>query len=93
MANESKLFYKNLTPFQNFREVTNLNHDQELPADWWVVLTDIVGSTRAIEQNRYKDVNLLGASSIVAVMNNLKGREVPFVFWGDGATILVHSDD
>lgn len=93
MSIDSKLFYERLTPFSKFSEVADLSHYQELPPDWWIVVTDIAGSTKAIEENRYKDVNLLGASSIIAVLNKLKGREVPFVFGGDGATILVHSDD
>lgn len=93
MSSESKSFYEKLAPFSRFSEVTEIDHYRELPADWWVVVTDIAGSTKAIEENRYKDVNLLGASSIIAVLNQLKGKEVPFVFGGDGATILVHSDD
>lgn len=93
MSIESKSFYEKLVPFSLFSEVANPEHYRELPSDWWVVVTDIAGSTKAIEENRYKDVNLLGASSIVAVLNRLKGKEVPFVFGGDGATILVHADD
>lgn len=93
MSTESKAFYEKLAPFSRFSEVTDVEHYRELPPDWWVVVTDIAGSTKAIEENRYKDVNLLGASSIIAVLNRLKGKEVPFVFGGDGATVLVHNED
>ncbi len=68
-------------------------HYRPIPADWVVVITDVKGSTKAIEENRYKDVNMLGASSIVAILNALKGRMIPFVFGGDGATLLVHETD
>ncbi len=34
-------------------------------------------------------VNLLGAACITAVINACKGENIPFVFGGDGATILI----
>lgn len=86
-------FYEQIPAFTRFAELTEESHYRELPGDWVVIITDVQGSTRAIEENRYKDVNLLGASSIVAVLNELKGRSIPFVFGGDGATLLVHESD
>jgi hypothetical protein len=59
------------------------------PATWDVILTDVVGSTRAIQEGRYKDVNAVGAGSIVAVRNAAPDVELAFVFGGDGATLLV----
>jgi len=93
MNSLSESFYADLKPFTKFSDLTNSHHYRDVPNDWWVIVTDIVGSTKAIEQNRYKDVNLLGASSIVAILNQLKGKQIPFVFGGDGATILVHNSD
>ncbi|MBN8539531.1 MAG: DUF3095 domain-containing protein [Deltaproteobacteria bacterium] len=89
----SESFYSDLMPFTKFSDLTNATHYRAVPEDWWIIVTDIVGSTKAIEQNRYKDVNLLGASSIVAILNKLKGKQIPFVFGGDGATILIHNSD
>jgi hypothetical protein len=93
MKVSSEKFYSDLMPFTKFSDLTNAAHYREVPEDWWIIVTDIVGSTIAIEQNRYKDVNLLGASSIVAILNQLKGKQIPFVFGGDGATILIHESD
>lgn len=93
MTTSSESFYADLKPFTKFADLTNADHYRDVPNDWWVIVTDIVGSTKAIEQNRYKDVNLLGASSIVAILNQLKGKQIPFVFGGDGATVLVHNSD
>jgi hypothetical protein len=59
-----------------------------LPQDWVIGATDVVGSTRAILENRYKAVNMAGAAGIAAVANVL-GREFPFVFGGDGASFAV----
>jgi hypothetical protein len=64
-----------------------------LPDDWSIGIADIVESTRAIAEARYKAVNMAGASVIAAVTNALAGREFPFVFGGDGASFAVAPDD
>ncbi len=51
--------------------------------------TDIVDSSGAIAAGRYKDVNLMGAAGITAVLNAAPGIELPYVFGGDGASLLV----
>ena len=76
---------------QEFARAAELEHYADAPASWRVVITDVRGSTQAIEAGRYKDVNALGVSSIVAVQNALSDLEVPYVFGGDGATLLVPS--
>lgn len=86
-------FYQSLAVFENFTEVSEGKHYTPVPEDWWVVITDVAGSTQAISEGRYKQVNLVGASTIIAVVNALKGKSVPYVFGGDGATILVHEAD
>ena len=56
-----------------------------------MVITDVVDSTKAIANGRYKDINFLGASSIIVILNIVGNLEIPFVFGGDGATILIPS--
>ncbi|MFN8791305.1 MAG: DUF3095 family protein [Bdellovibrionales bacterium] len=85
----SETFYRDLPPFTDFESVLDARHYQEAPSDWSLILTDIQGSTVAIEQGRYKHVNMIGAASITCVLNHLKPLEIPFVFGGDGATLLV----
>lgn len=85
----NKGFYAALPDFADFAEFTDPARYGAAPADWLVVVTDIEGSTRAIEEGRYKDVNMLAAAGIVAVLNAAGGTEIPFVFGGDGATLLV----
>lgn len=85
-------FYTALPTLDNFVEITNPQNFVPVPSDWLVVVTDIVGSTQAIAQGRYKDVNLLGACSIVAVLNSAADLDLPFVFGGDGAAILIPPD-
>lgn len=60
-----------------------------LPEDWWVAIADVTGSTTAIEAGRYKEVNAVGAISIMAILNLVGGFRIPFMFGGDGATICI----
>ena len=85
----SENFYSELPLLNNFRDITDLGNFVDVPDDWYIIVTDIRGSTKAIEAGKYKEVNLLGACSIVAVLNIAGKIEIPFVFGGDGATLLV----
>ncbi len=60
-----------------------------MPETWQVVVADVERSTAAILGGRYKQVNLVGAATIVAVLNAVHPLRVPFVFGGDGATLCV----
>jgi hypothetical protein len=84
-------FYQRLEPFADFAAVADARHYVEAPDDWLVVVADIKGSTEAARAGRYKDVNLIGAACITAVLNVTRGLELPFVFGGDGAAILIPS--
>ncbi len=82
-------FYVDLPSLGQFLDLANPNNYVDAPADWYVLVTDVVASTEAIARGQYKEVNVLGASSIVAVLNAVAPLEVPFVFGGDGALLLV----
>ena len=82
-------FYAEVPSFSAFVEFTDPRHYVAAPGDWHVVIADIKGSTGAIAAGRYKDVNMLGASCIAAVLNAVDATDVPFVFGGDGATMLI----
>ena len=86
---ENPNFFKDLKCFQEFSEITNDRHYRPVPAGWCVIITDVKGSTKAIESGRYKDVNTIGAASIATVQNALGDLEFPYVFGGDGATLLI----
>lgn len=82
-------FFLQLPELTEFREVAERARYADAPASWHVVITDVHGSTSAIEAGRYKDVNALGVASIVALRNAIPDVELPYVFGGDGATLLV----
>lgn len=60
-----------------------------LPDDWQVFVADVVQSTQAIAQGRYKQVNAAGAACVVAAANACGRDDLPFVFGGDGASLAV----
>ena len=64
---------------------------QAAPADWVVYITDVVGSTAAIEAGRYKDVNTAGSLPTIALANLIGSMHFPFVFGGDGMTTVLPS--
>lgn len=85
----SESFYKDLQRFNGFSGITESGNFKPIPGDWKVIITDIKGSTKAIEEGRYKDVNTIGAAAIVSAQKGMGGEEFPFVFGGDGATLIV----
>ncbi|MBI3004537.1 MAG: DUF3095 domain-containing protein [Ignavibacteriales bacterium] len=85
----SESFYLNLPVTENFLDISNPAIYTKLPDDWHVVATDLKDSTTAIQKGMYKEVNLMGASSIMAMLNLTKSFSLPFVFGGDGATICI----
>src|SRR3954470_7464719 len=82
-------FYASLPLFHDFTELMDPSLFSPLPGDWVVGVADVVQSTKAIAENRYKAVNMAGAAVIVAVTNALHDRDFPFVFGGDGASFAV----
>lgn len=64
-----------------------------LPDDWIVGVSDVVGSTKAIEAGRYKAVNMAGAAVISGLMNALATRDFLFAFGGDGAAFALPPPD
>src|ERR1700675_3706032 len=93
MTDGSDTFYGGIPVFRGFSSLMDPALYLPLPDDWSIGVADIVESTKAIAEARYKAVNMAGASVIAAVTNALEGREFPFVFGGDGASFAVSPDD
>jgi len=82
-------FYENLPLIYDFSKVCTFEAYQELPDNWWIVITDIKASTTAIEEGRYRDINSLGGCTVAAMLNAVKPKSIPYVFGGDGATFCI----
>ncbi|MBI1214506.1 MAG: DUF3095 family protein [Alphaproteobacteria bacterium] len=89
-------FYKNLPPLSASQDMVDISLHHRVPADWFVLVADIKGSTKAIAAGQYKAVNMLSASAITAALNAVRGAtggdtndSIAYIFGGDGATFLV----
>jgi hypothetical protein len=90
---ETSIFYASIPVQRGFRALMDPALYTPLPADWTIGMADVVQSTRAIAEKRYKAVNMAGAAVIAALTNAGEGHEFPFVFGGDGASFAVASGD
>ncbi|MEO6843161.1 MAG: DUF3095 domain-containing protein [Bradyrhizobium sp.] len=90
---ESDRFYGGIAVFRGFGRLMDPALYAPLPDDWNIGIADVVESTRAIAEARYKAVNMAGASVVASITNALEGREFPFVFGGDGASFAVSPRD
>jgi hypothetical protein len=81
-------FFKDLPSYDS---INNLSQDIYAPMadDWHILSTDVKGSTKAIEEGKYKDINFLGALAIISLININNSIELPFIFGGDGSLILI----
>lgn len=93
MGSDGSDFYTRIPVFRDFTRLMDPALYAPLPDDWIIGVADIVDSTRAIAERRYKTVNMAGAAVIAAITNALDGREFPFAFGGDGASFAVSPDD
>jgi hypothetical protein len=82
-------FYASLSEVTDFSAVTRPDVYSAVPSSYWIAMTDVRGSTKAIEAGRYKDVNAVGVASIIGLCNAMRDVELAYVFGGDGATILI----
>jgi hypothetical protein len=86
---DTRHFFRDLATLESFDLAAGEVLRHRLPDDWFVVIADVMGSTQAIESGRYKDVNTVGAATIMAVINVDRSIEIPFSFGGDGATLAI----
>jgi hypothetical protein len=89
LPDEAQQFLDRVEPFSDFIGVTEPAHYRRVPGDWHVAVADVVDSTGALALGRYKDVNALGAACIVAALNAAGSNDLPYVFGGDGASIVI----
>lgn len=82
-----------IASFDAFDRVVDRDVYRALPDDWWLGVSDVVDSTRAIAAGRYKAVNMAGAAVLSAIMNGVGSQDFPFVFGGDGAAFAVGPGD
>lgn len=85
----TKDFYKNLKEIETFSKIMEDKNYSKIPEDWYVLISDIKDSTKAIERGMYKQVNFISALTIIGVLNIDRNEDFPYVFGGDGASLLI----
>ncbi|WP_430409352.1 DUF3095 domain-containing protein [Kordia sp.] len=88
-------FYADLP--KHFTPLRDLLKDESLfagiPKNWHIVVTDIEGSSKAVENGQHNDINLTATGSIITVLNEIKSIDssikIPYFFGGDGATFII----
>lgn len=92
---ESHLFYNQLSVYEGSVSALLARPEafERVPSDWYIVITDIKNSTRAIDDGLSQIVNLIATGSIVAALNiaSVAKVDIPFFFGGDGATLILPS--
>lgn len=88
-SSSSENFYASLPAYRRFADSLSIDNYRPAPTDWYAVISDIRGSTKAVAAGKYKEVNTVGASTITALLNASGGVDIPFVFGGDGASMLI----
>lgn len=82
-------FYAGMAGFADFAGFAEAANYRPLPPGWLVVVADIVDSTGAIAAGRYREINAIGAATIVALINALRPLAIPYQFGGDGALACI----
>jgi hypothetical protein len=82
-------FFASLPLLQRARDTFDDTQYRPAPADWALVVTDIVDSTLAIAAGGHKTVNFVAAMAIGALKNLCAPTSIPFLFGGDGAVVMV----
>lgn len=85
----SEGFFAALPRLARAADTFDPGHYRPAPDDWALVVTDIVGSTKSMDAGRHKIVNFVAASAIAALRNLCAPQQIPFLFGGDGAVVMV----
>lgn len=89
MEPANSTFFHDMPAMPHIRHITDFSYYQDVPHDWLIAITDVRNSTVAIKNGDYKSVNTCGAATIAAILNSMPHIDVPFMFGGDGAFVVI----
>lgn len=85
-------FYNDLKTIEEFSKIMEDKNFSKVPNDWHILVCDIKDSTKAIEEGKYKQVNFVAALSIIGVLNIDDKLDFPYIFGGDGSSLIIPSN-
>lgn len=83
---------QDLPLIERFESATDPSRYRRLPPDWALAVSDIVGSTKKVQNGRYRDVNFVAAAVIACIQSEVakvSPHPVACQFGGDGATLAI----
>ena len=91
MRNTSKNFYRDLQGYKDLKDIFKHTHFTSVPNDWCVLFVDIVQSTKAVLNGRYKDVHNVSAHLMASMLSTGPDyyKDIPYYFGGDGIVMLL----
>lgn len=85
-------FYKKLGVIDKELEDALLDEKlfKSIPNDWSVIITDVENSTGEFAKGKYREMNIISASSVILALNvaDKYGIDIPFIYGGDGASMV-----
>ena len=88
-ANSFDNFFTDLPKITQERLVFDARSYAPAPDAWYLINTDVRDSTGAVAAGMHKTVNFVAACSIAAIKNACAPLPIPFLFGGDGASMMV----
>ncbi|NVJ53760.1 MAG: DUF3095 domain-containing protein [Campylobacteraceae bacterium] len=82
-------FYKDLRLLKDFSKISDTSLYTKVPGTWYVLVSDVKNSTKQIEEGKYKQINMVGALTIISILNLKKELDIPYIFGGDGSFLLI----
>jgi hypothetical protein len=89
---EADRILEDLPLIERFDAATDPSRYRRLPPDWALAVSDIVGSTKKVQNGRYRDVNFVAAAVIACIqaeVAKVSSHPVACQFGGDGATLAI----
>ena len=74
-------FYRDLKVYPNFQEIANPDVYTPVPEDWQVVITDVKGSTKAIEAGKVQGGQYCRGYCLHGHCQPLQRHGFPLCFW------------
>lgn len=82
-------FYKDLKLLKDFSKISDTSAYKKLPDSWYVLVSDVTNSTKQIQEGKYKQINMVGALTIISILNLRENLDIPYIFGGDGSFLLI----
>lgn len=82
-------FYTNLPYVNSFENFHKLELYRDVPYNWFIVTTDIKGSTKLTDAGKFNQISFISSLCLLGVLEEINDIDIPFSYGGDGITFLI----